>query len=193
MATLIKRVPEYALKTPNPRFNVRKATESAARIATAFGRKVGLARLLELMFVVDRRLIVGDGRGLTDDDYASAPNEGVIPIQLGILSTAQNQLSSPWHKQLELRGDYVYLIDAVEASALSELEVETIDAVLRDYMGLEWDDLVQKVFEEAPEARSDKHKVFTLQDILVELGESEEDALASFREFDSWRTVKYGG
>lgn len=172
------------------RFDEVKTTQAAARLLSRGGGRIGVLKLVQLLYLTDRKALVLWGRPLTFDAYFSLPQGPILGATLDkINESVAPGGSSYWHTIISARSDHgVQLLRSAPPphDELSPAEEALLDQIwkefgdrseseLRDYtQGLpEWKD---------PEgARRPIH----LRDILTSEGFSRDTALEIERTLDA--------
>jgi hypothetical protein len=183
--------------TEAPMFNERKATEAALMLVAGRGVTDNLLRVLAELYVADRRLIAGFGRGLTDDTFLAL--HGILAVPLGVLNHAAktNLFLSTWHTHIESfpvagEGYKVKILASLEPTVLSDMERQIIEAVAADYSALTDEAFFERLAAEAPEIRTIGDGRFTLKDVLISLGDDADEASEVSDHWESERRTRYG-
>lgn len=189
MVTLEKiRVPAEA-----PFFAERKAAEASVRIIRAAGGRVPLIRLMAMLYIVDRRLITDYGAGLTDDEYMSVQGLLAVPLELYHHASKLGVFDTEWHRRIEcLPNLTVKALGEADPTALSTPKDEVIDAVAREYSGLEDETFVDRMRSEAPEIAEHAGERFSPREIFLALGDAPEEAEDAYQDWVSLKRVRYG-
>ena len=178
--------------TETPPFNERKATEAGVRLLQAAGGRLSIAKLLTMLFIVDRRVIQEAGSALTDDEYIGIEGEIAVPFGLAQDAAKLTLFDSTWHRHIEGRLDQtVRVLHQIEPLVLSYLEVDIVEAVGREYSTLDDVAFIDKVVAEAPEVAHLGGVRFGLRSILISLGVDPRDAEEAHQDWASFRRIRY--
>ena len=177
--------------TETPLFNERKATEAAVAFIGTIGDRANLVRVLAMMYLADRRLIAEFGRGLTDDSYLALA--GVVAVPSDLLHHAFAPFSSTWHRHIEnSRSQWFRVTHEFEPSALSAKERDVVKIVSEAYGVLSEKRFIEAFRREAPEVQEIGTGPFTLEGVLIAVGEDPEVAAESYSVWDSLRHIRAG-
>jgi len=177
--------------TEKPLFNEPKATEAAVLFIGTVGERANLVRILAMMYLVDRRLIAEFGYGLTDDSYLAL--EGLVAVPSDLLQHAFRPFSSLWHRHIETsRHQRFRMTHEFERDALSYKEREVVNAVSGAYATLSNKRFIEAFGREAPEVQEIGSGPFTLERVLIAVGEDPAVAAETYVEWESLRHIRAG-
>lgn len=153
-----------------------KATQAAARLLKRAGGKLNHMKLIKLLYLADREALLKFGRPITFDWYVAMPHGPVPSFTLDkINDSPPPDGTSYWHRFISERRDHeVGLIDEAPRDQLSRAEEEILDAVWRQFGGMnQWE--LRDYSHSLPEWRDPKGSSLpiAIQDILLGEGFSE--------------------
>ena len=112
-----------------------KTTEAAAFLLEKAGGKMEYLKLIKLLYLADREAIHVNGLPITFDDYCSMINGPVLSRTYDwIKSQVKKGDGDTWVKHIQLASRYeVVLASAAGVSHLSDVEVEVLDSVFKEF------------------------------------------------------------
>jgi uncharacterized phage-associated protein len=132
------------------RYREDKATQAAARLLKLRGGRMSHLKLIKLLYLAERASLVGLGRPLTFDSYASLPHGPVLSATLDRINTAEAYRGGYWDRHITPKtNNEVALRDLVDVPSdqLSPAEEALIDEVFARYGHMGRWDLVERTHE----------------------------------------------
>jgi len=157
------------------RFDLEKATQTAAKFLKFAGGRISYMKLIKLMYLADREAIFQLEQSISGDHYYSLKN-GPILSRVKDLITEEDQQESYWSHHISAPQSYdVMLLNDPGDEALSEAEDEIIQTTFKTYGSIDkftLADLTHEICGEwkAPSETGPKATPITIESILKELG-----------------------
>ena len=118
-------------------FDFEKTLQASALILHLHDRKVGIMRLLKILYIADRELLAETGSTLTGD-HAYAMKKGPVLSAVYDLAKMQSSHSAAWDSFIQKTGYFLSLKSDPGRGKLSKAESEKIHKICEKYC--EFDD-----------------------------------------------------
>lgn len=161
-----------------PRFREDKATQAACILIERAGGSINYMKLLKLMYVADRKGILGRGRPITFDSYYSLDRGPILSYTMDlIVEGATPGRDSFWERHISAPESYAVSCKDVACPAedLSQAEVETLGTTYDELGHLDHWELVEWSHENLAEWQDPHGSAIRIEyrDILIRGGKSE--------------------
>jgi len=120
-------------------FNPRKAAQAAAYLVRLNRGTISVLSLIKLLYLADRKCLIGRGRPITGDKMVCMPHGPVLSRIYDEIKMGQvEDQAQPWYEYLtERQGNEIALRDAdPPTKELSEFEREVLTETYRQYAHL---------------------------------------------------------
>lgn len=132
-----------------PQYREDKTTQAASILLKLRGGKMSYMKLIKLLYIIDRKALLSWGRPVTYDSYFAMDRGPVLSRTLDLIGDgAWPGEDSYWYKHVSRPSQYeIELVEEAPTDELSQAEIDLVEAVFKEYGGLDKWELVRIVHE----------------------------------------------